>query len=201
MNHPYFEQALDLLRRFYGYPAFRPSQEPVIRSLLNGEDTVAIMPTGAGKSICFQIPAMIFPGITLVISPLISLMKDQVDALTGQGIPASYINSTLSAAESEARLNDIAAGRYKLVYVAPERLDTDYFNTSSNTSPFRWSPSTKRIVSPNGVMISDRAIARSPPSSPDCRTALSSAHSRPRLRPKSGQTSSACSPCKIRRYT
>lgn len=127
MNHPYFEQALDLLRRFYGYPAFRPSQEPVIRSLLNGEDTVAIMPTGAGKSICFQIPAMIFPGITLVISPLISLMKDQVDALTGQGIPASYINSTLSAAESEARLKDIAAGRYKLVYVAPERLDTDYF--------------------------------------------------------------------------
>lgn len=70
---------------------------------------------------------MIFPGITLVISPLISLMKDQVDALTGQGIPASYINSTLSAAESEARLKDIAAGRYKLVYVAPERLDTDYF--------------------------------------------------------------------------
>ena len=118
---------MELLRRFYGYPAFRPSQEPVIRSLLNGEDTIAIMPTGAGKSICFQIPAMIFPGITLVISPLISLMKDQVDALTGQGIPASYINSTLSAAESEARLNDIAAGRYKLVYVAPERLDTDYF--------------------------------------------------------------------------
>lgn len=127
MENPYFQQALNLLRRFYGYRSFRPAQEPVIQSLLAGRDTVAIMPTGAGKSICFQIPAMIFPGITLVISPLISLMKDQVDALAGQGIAATCINSTLSASESSTRLAAIAAGAYKLIYVAPERLDTSYF--------------------------------------------------------------------------
>ncbi|MBE6072984.1 MAG: DNA helicase RecQ [Selenomonas ruminantium] len=127
MDNPYFEQALALLRRFYGYRSFRPAQTPVIKSLLSGQDTVAIMPTGAGKSICFQIPAMIFPGITLVISPLISLMKDQVDALAEQGIAATYINSTLSLTESDLRLNAIAAGRFKLVYVAPERLETSYF--------------------------------------------------------------------------
>lgn len=127
MESPYFQQALNLLRRFYGYQTFRPAQEPVIKSLLTGRDTVAIMPTGAGKSICFQIPAMVFPGITLVISPLISLMKDQVDALVEQGIAATCINSTLSVQASNARLDAIAAGAYKLVYVAPERLDTSYF--------------------------------------------------------------------------
>lgn len=125
--NPYLDQARELLGRFYGYRDFRPAQTPVIESLLAGHDTLAIMPTGAGKSICFQIPALIFPGLTLVISPLISLMKDQVDALVEQGIPATYINSSLSLAESDARLSAIAQGRYKLVYVAPERLDTSYF--------------------------------------------------------------------------
>lgn len=127
MKNPYMEQARALLKRFYGYDDFRPAQKPVIESLLTGHDTVAIMPTGAGKSICFQIPALIFPSITLVISPLISLMKDQVDALVEQGIPATYINSSLSFAEADERLSAIAQGRYKLVYVAPERLDTNYF--------------------------------------------------------------------------
>ena len=127
MKNPYMAQARALLKRFYGYDDFRPAQKPVIESLLTGHDTVAIMPTGAGKSICFQIPALIFPGITLVISPLISLMKDQVDALVEQGIPATYINSSLSFAEADERLSAIAQGRYKLVYVAPERLDTNYF--------------------------------------------------------------------------
>ena len=125
--NPYLDQARELLSRFYGYRDFRPAQVPVIESLLAGHDALAIMPTGAGKSICFQIPALIFPGLTLVISPLISLMKDQVDALTEQGIPATYINSSLSLAESDARLSAIAQGRYKLVYVAPERLSTSYF--------------------------------------------------------------------------
>lgn len=127
MKNPYMEQARILLKRFYGYDDFRPAQKPVIESLLTGCDTVAIMPTGAGKSICFQIPALIFPGLTLVISPLISLMKDQVDALVEQGIPATYINSSLSFAEADERLSAIAEGRYKLVYAAPERLDTGYF--------------------------------------------------------------------------
>ena len=125
--NPYLDQARELLSRFYGYRDFRPAQVPVIESLLAGHDALAIMPTGAGKSICFQIPALIFPGLTLVISPLISLMKDQVDALAEQGIPATYINSSLSLAESDARLSAIAQGRYKLVYVAPERLSTSYF--------------------------------------------------------------------------
>lgn len=121
------EQALALLKKYYGYNAFRLGQEKIIHSLLTGHDTVAIMPTGAGKSVCFQIPALLFPGITLVISPLISLMKDQVDALTDQGIAATYINSSLSLQETNTRLAGIAAGRYKLIYIAPERLHTDYF--------------------------------------------------------------------------
>ncbi len=127
MENPYFAEAQNLLRKYYGYPDFRPAQKPVVESLLQGSDTLAIMPTGAGKSICFQLPALVFPGITLVISPLISLMKDQVDALAEQGVPATYINSQLTLEESNARFNAIAAGRFKLIYVAPERLDTDYF--------------------------------------------------------------------------
>ncbi len=127
MENPYFNQAQNLLRKYYGYPDFRPAQKPVVESLLSGHDTVAIMPTGAGKSICFQLPSLVFPGITLVISPLISLMKDQVDALAEQGVPATYINSQLTLDQSTARFQAIAEGRFKLVYVAPERLDTDYF--------------------------------------------------------------------------
>jgi len=127
MDNPYFAEAQNLLRKFYGYPDFRPAQKPVVESLLQGSDTLAIMPTGAGKSICFQLPALVFPGITLVISPLISLMKDQVDALAEQGVPATYINSQLTLEQSNARFSAIAEGRYKLIYVAPERLDTDYF--------------------------------------------------------------------------
>lgn len=123
------DEARLLLKKHYGYDQFRPAQEPVVESLLAGRDTLAIMPTGAGKSICFQIPALMFPGITLVISPLISLMKDQVDAMREQGIDATFINSTLSSEESRERLAGIAHGSYKLVYVAPERLDTDYFQS------------------------------------------------------------------------
>ena len=120
-------EAAHLLRRYFGYPAFRPAQEPVVKALLSGKDTVAIMPTGAGKSLCFQIPALLLPGVTLVISPLISLMKDQVDALAGQGVPAAFINSTLDPAEAEARLEAVARGEVRLVYVAPERLENNWF--------------------------------------------------------------------------
>ena len=122
-----FARALALLKQYFGYASFRPAQEPVVRSLLAGRDTVAIMPTGAGKSICFQVPALLLPGVTLVISPLISLMKDQCDALRDAGVPATFINSTLSSAEWSARMQAIAAGDVKLVYVAPERLDTNAF--------------------------------------------------------------------------
>ncbi|MDF2571607.1 MAG: recQ [Sporomusa sp.] len=123
------ETARKVLKKYYGYDEFRPGQDKVIASLLNGKDTVAIMPTGAGKSLCFQIPAMLLPGITIVVSPLISLMKDQVDALTEQGIPATFINSSLSGSEAGRRLNHMRAGRYKLVYVAPERLTADWFQS------------------------------------------------------------------------
>ena len=122
-----FARALALLKQYFGYASFRPAQEPVVRSLLAGRDTVAIMPTGAGKSICFQVPALLLPGVTLVISPLISLMKDQCDALRDAGVPATFINSTLTSAEWSARMQAIAAGDVKLVYVAPERLDTNAF--------------------------------------------------------------------------
>ncbi|MGI6091722.1 MAG: DNA helicase RecQ [Veillonellaceae bacterium] len=123
------QQAEKLLKKVYGYDRFRPGQESVIASLLAGRDTIAIMPTGAGKSLCFQVPAMLLPGVTLVVSPLISLMKDQVDALNNQGLPATYINSSLSSAELRQRLSYIAAGRYKLIYIAPERLTTDIFQS------------------------------------------------------------------------
>lgn len=123
-------KAQALLKQYYGYDEFRSGQAKVISSLLAGKDVLAIMPTGAGKSICFQIPALLMPGVTLVISPLISLMKDQVDALNNQGIPATYINSSLSSEETRQRLSELAAGQYKLVYVAPERLELSAFQAS-----------------------------------------------------------------------
>lgn len=119
-----------ILNKYYGYDEFRPGQEQIITDLLSGKDTLAIMPTGAGKSLCFQIPAMLLPGVTLVISPLISLMKDQVDALANQGIPATFINSSLTAAEVRERLFQVRTGTYKMVYVAPERLETDSFQAA-----------------------------------------------------------------------
>lgn len=126
------EQAQALLKKFYGYNNFRPGQQAIIQSLLAGQDTLAIMPTGAGKSICFQIPALLSDGITLVVSPLISLMKDQVDALLGQGVPATCINSSLSGAQISRRFYDIGDSKYKLVYIAPERLLTDSFQSILN---------------------------------------------------------------------
>ena len=123
MQETLWKNALAVLRKSYGYKTFRPAQEKIIQSLLAGRNTVAIMPTGAGKSICFQIPAMLLPGITLVISPLISLMKDQVDALPAQGMPATFINSSLSAGEASDRLNAIASGRCRAENRSPDRPD------------------------------------------------------------------------------
>ena len=119
-------KARQILQKFYGYEDFRPGQKKVVESLLNRNDTVAIMPTGAGKSICFQIPALLFEGVTLVISPLISLMKDQVDSLRQLGIAAVYINSSVSKAQLYKDLQDISAGFYKIIYIAPARLTSEY---------------------------------------------------------------------------
>ncbi|RUT28432.1 DNA helicase RecQ [Paenibacillus zeisoli] len=121
------EQAQEVLQKYYGYPDFREGQKKIVESLLQGEDTLGIMPTGGGKSICYQIPALLLPGLTLVVSPLISLMKDQVDALTTMGISAAYINSTLSGKEVNDRIRAAGRGELKLLYVAPERLELDWF--------------------------------------------------------------------------
>lgn len=130
-----YDKAKAILKKFYGYEDFRSGQAKVIKSLLSGKDTVAIMPTGAGKSICFQIPALLFSGITLVISPLISLMKDQVDSLKELGISAVYINSSIDKTEFMHNLQGIAAGYYKIIYIAPERLTPEYLPTIFKNLP------------------------------------------------------------------
>ena len=115
------KQLLDLLKIHFGYESFRPGQEEAIDHILAGHDTVVILPTGGGKSMIYQLPALIFEGITLVVSPLIALMKDQVDSLDAVGIPSTFINSSLSPRESEERLRKIKEGYYKIIYIAPER--------------------------------------------------------------------------------
>src|SRR5688572_26011588 len=110
------------LKSRFGFSSFRPGQEAVVRDALAGRDLLAIMPTGGGKSLCFQLPAVLQPGITLVISPLIALMQDQVRLLQDNGIPATYINSSLEQSEVSTRLRAAAQGEYKLLYLAPERL-------------------------------------------------------------------------------
>lgn len=121
------EKAYEILKTYFGYSEFRYGQKELITNLINGTDCVGIMPTGAGKSICYQIPAILMDGITLVISPLISLMKDQVHALLEAGIPAAYINSSLTPAQQYKVIQNAKQYKYKLIYVAPERLELDFF--------------------------------------------------------------------------
>lgn len=121
------KQAQELLKKHFGYDTFRQGQETIISHILNKQDCLAIMPTGAGKSICYQIPSLVFEGTTIVISPLISLMKDQVDSLMQNGIMATYINSTLSTEEYYQTMENARLGVYKIIYVAPERLNSDTF--------------------------------------------------------------------------
>ena len=115
------------LQKYFGFDDFRAGQLAIINSILNHQDTLAILPTGGGKSICFQIPGLIMTGTTLVVSPLISLMKDQVDALLKKNIPATYINSSLKSSEIQNRLRQISDQKYEFVYIAPERLQTVQF--------------------------------------------------------------------------
>ncbi len=127
--------AREALKVYFGYDAFKPGQEEIIRAILAGEDVLAIMPTGAGKSVCYQVPAMILPGITLVISPLISLMQDQVKALNDAGIRAGYINSSLTNAQISMVYSRALEGAYKILYVAPERLETLEFGEFAAQMP------------------------------------------------------------------
>lgn len=117
----------EVLKKYFGYDSFRPGQEELIDSILKGQDVLGIMPTGAGKSLCYQVPALLLSGITLVISPLISLMMDQVKALNQAGVHAAYINSSLTEGQVAKALQFAGEGRYKIIYVAPERLETDSF--------------------------------------------------------------------------
>lgn len=120
-------EAEKILQTYYGFPAFRPGQKETISNILKLKNTLAVMPTGGGKSICYQIPGMSLDGVAIIISPLISLMKDQVDALNSLGIAATYINSSLSTNEQQQRLQDIQKRRYKFLYVAPERFESSLF--------------------------------------------------------------------------
>lgn len=127
------KQAFEILKKYFGYEDFRPGQKEIIKHILNQEDCLGIMPTGAGKSICYQVPSLIFLGVTIVISPLISLMKDQVDALNVKQISSCYINSTLSPLEYKTILQNISNGDYKIIYIAPERLKSENFIEFLNT--------------------------------------------------------------------
>ncbi len=129
MTAPTSARLLHLLKDHFGYESWRPLQEEIISTTLAGRDVLALLPTGGGKSLCFQLPAMAGTGLTLVVSPLIALMKDQVDQLTAAGIPSTFLNSTLEAAESRHRLRGLYEGRYKLLYAAPERIMLDGFLT------------------------------------------------------------------------
>ncbi|HEY5218901.1 MAG TPA: RecQ family ATP-dependent DNA helicase, partial [Gemmatimonadaceae bacterium] len=115
--------ALTVLNDRFGYPAFRAGQAQAVASVLAGKETVVILPTGGGKSLCYQVPALLLPGLTVVVSPLISLMKDQVDALDRRGIPAAFINSSLSSGQASDRMARARAGELKMLYLAPERFD------------------------------------------------------------------------------
>ncbi len=121
------EQLLELLKIHYGYESFRPGQEQAIDNILHGRDTLVVLPTGGGKSLIFQLPALVLEGATIVISPLIALMKDQVDSLEKVGIPATFINSSISPDEASARLEKVKAGYYKIIYIAPERFYNQSF--------------------------------------------------------------------------
>ena len=118
---------LEALNQYFGHTAFRPAQETLIDAIISGRDVLGVMPTGAGKSVCYQIPAMLLYGVTLVVSPLIALMKDQVAQLKQAGIPGAYINSSLTASQYKEVLRRAGDGRYKIIYVAPERLETEDF--------------------------------------------------------------------------
>ena len=119
--------AAEVLKTYFGYDSFRKGQKEIVDSILSGRDALAIMPTGAGKSLCYQVPAMLLPGVTLVISPLISLMQDQVKSLNEAGIHAAFINSSLTETQISKAIGLAVRGTYKIIYVAPERLESGAF--------------------------------------------------------------------------
>jgi ATP-dependent DNA helicase RecQ len=132
---PSLSDAITTLRQHFGFDDFREGQREVVGSILDGKDAVVVMPTGSGKSLCYQLPAMILDGVTLVVSPLIALMKDQVDALQARGLPATFINSSLSEQEQHARIDSLRRRAHKLVYIAPERFRSSRFTSAVQSIP------------------------------------------------------------------
>lgn len=135
--HPLLDEARAVLRRHWGHAGFRPGQQEAIEAVLAGRDVLAILPTGGGKSVCYQVPALLNEGLTLVVSPLIALMQDQVEGLNRRGIAAAFINSTLPSREVDQRWTNAEFGRYRLLYVAPERLQSDVFLARAARLPVR----------------------------------------------------------------
>ena len=165
---------LSALKKHFGYTAFRPLQEEIVRDALAGRDVFALMPTGGGKSLCFQLPALLRDGLTVVVSPLISLMKDQVDALQASGVAATFLNSALDGTQARSRLRGLYNGRVPPALRRAGAADARFVyreGAKSGTSPR--SRSTKRIASANGATISGRNIASWPSCGSCCRTCRS----------------------------
>src|SRR3954471_2016745 len=150
-----------ILQNTFGFRDLRSGQREVIDSVIAGNDTLAIMPTGAGKSLCYQIPALHLPGTTIIVSPLISLMKDQADKLQARGVDTAAVNSSLTQHEEQGVLQQIAGQETELVFATPERVANPDFVTLMKRGPIDLSSSTRRIAFHNGAMISVRHFSRS----------------------------------------
>lgn len=167
---PSMDAARAALSTYYGYEAFRQGQEVLIGAVLSGRDALGIMPTGAGKSLCYQIPGIVLPGLALVISPLVSLMKDQVNALIDAGVRGAFLNSTLTPGQQRTVLARAEAGTYKIMYVAPSVWPIRYSKSSRAASKFPLSPLTRPIACLNGAKIFALPILASLISSKACRS-------------------------------
>ena len=182
-----------ILKKVFGYDSFRPGQEDIVRRLLDGQDVLAVMPTGAGKSICYQVPALLLPGITIVVSPLVSLMKDQVGALVQAGVAAAFLNNSLTDNQKALMLRRAREGWYKIIYVAPERLEMPGFQRFAQEKLISMVTVDEATASASGGRTSAPAISVSRSSWTACRIARWWARSRPRRRPGCGTTSAATS--------
>ena len=151
-------KAREALKRHFGYETFRPGQGEVVDALLSGRDALAVMPTGAGKSVCYQVPGIVLQGLTLVVSPLVSLMGDQVRSLLDAGVRGAYLNSTLTPGQQATVLRRALAGAYQIMYVAPSACPTRASSRSPARRPCRSSPWTRRTAFRNGARTSARRI-------------------------------------------
>ena len=186
-----------ILKKFFGYDSFRPGQEQIVQRLLAGQDVLAVMPTGAGKSICYQVPALLLPGITLVVSPLVSLMKDQVGALVQAGVAAAFLNNSLTDNQKALMLHRAREGWYKIIYVAPERLEMPGFQRFVQEQQISMVTVDEAHCISQWGQTSAPATCASRPSWTACPPGRWWAHSRPRPPPMCGMTSVPILPCAI----